>query len=121
MKINVGEFELVYSSTIIQIKDYPITIVLPDEIEGDFKFIIDFMTDEKDKTTVTKFNSIDKFTIKIDFINFRSSMGAGNSDLFELGTLKHLPLFINYRVFDLPNAGHTLMINFYVGKETING
>jgi hypothetical protein len=121
MKIKIWNYELIHSGTIISIKDNPITIKLSDEIEGDFTFIINFVTDNEKKETITQYTSIDKFTLQIDFKNFNGFMGGGNTELMTLGTLRHLPLYFNYRVFDLANVGKTLMFNFYVGNEVQDG
>ncbi|WP_163716779.1 DUF6864 domain-containing function [Mangrovibacterium lignilyticum] len=121
MQIKLGDFELIHSGVVITIDDNPITIKLPDEIEGDYTFIINFVTDNDNKDAVTKYTAIDKFTLQIDFKNFDGFMGGGNSSLITLGSLRNLPLYLNYRVFDLNNVGKTLMYNFYVGKEVENG
>ena len=121
MKIKIGNYELIHSGLVMTIGDSPITIKLPDEIEGDYTFIINFVTDNENKDSVTKYTGIDKFTLQMDFKNFDGFLGGGNSELIELGTLRNLPLYFNYRVFDLKNVGKTLMYNFYVGKEADNG
>ena len=121
MQIKLGDYELIHSGVVITIDDNPITIKLPDEIEGDYTFIINFVTDNDNKDSVTKYTVIDKFTLQIDFKNFDGFMGGGNSSLITLGTLRNLQLYLNYRVFDLSNVGKTLMYNFYLGKEVENG
>jgi hypothetical protein len=121
MKIKIGNFELIHSGEIITIGDNPITIRLSDEIEGDFTFIINFVNDHEVKESLTKYTEIDHFTLQIDFKNFDGFSGGGNSELITLGTLRKLPLYFNYRVFDLKNVGKTLIYNFYVGKEAGNG
>lgn len=121
MEISIGDYELVYSGTIIGIGDDPIKIKLPDEIEGDFSFEINFIQDSVDKKTVTNYTAIDNFTLKIDFMNFNGCMGAGNTTLIKLGTLRKKPLYLNYRVFDLATVSKALLFNFYVGKEDTNG
>ncbi|MBI9069069.1 MAG: hypothetical protein JEZ09_17360 [Salinivirgaceae bacterium] len=121
MEINLGKYELVHSGVVICIKDNPITIKLKDDIEGDFTFIINFVQDSESKDSITKFTTIDKFTLQIDFKNFDGFQGGGNTELLNLGTLKHKPLYLNYRVFDLKNVGKTLIFNFYAVKEVNHG
>lgn len=121
MKISIGKYELVHSSTIIGIGDNPITIKLPDEIEGDFTFIINFVQDNENKDTVTKYTAIDNYTLQIDFKNFNGAIGTGNTELIRLGTLKKKPLYLNYRVYDLATVSKALLFNFYVEKEVENG
>lgn len=121
MEIKLGNYELIYSGVIITIDNHPITIKLPDEIEGDFTLVLNFVVDKENKEAVTKYTPIDKFTLQIDFKNFNGFQGGGNTNLITLGTLRNQPLYMNYRVFDLSNVGKTLMYNIYVGKEASNG
>lgn len=121
MKIKVGNYELIHSGTIIAIKDNPISIKLKDEIEGDCTFIMNFGTDNEKKEAFANFTVIDRLTLQIDFKNFDKYAGGGNTELIHLGTLRLLPLYFNYRVFDLTNVGKTLLFNFYVGEEVENG
>ncbi len=120
MKILIEDYELAYSGNVIQIKNYPIKVILPDEVEGDFTIIFNFINNSEEKEVVTKYNVLDKFTLSIDFINFDNSPTAGNSELIEIGTLKNIPLFLKYRVSNLGNAGKTLAFNFYTRKEVKN-
>jgi hypothetical protein len=114
MKIELGEYELIHSGLIIEIKNKPIKISIPDEIEGDFTFIINFKTDTENKEPLTNLTVINDLTLQIDFTNFNGFQGGGNSELIELGSIRKKPLFINYRVFDLSKVGKTFMFNFYV-------
>ena len=120
IEIELGEFELIHSGVIIQIKDSPIKIKIPDAVEGDYTFLINFISDNENKESISNFTPIDKFTVQIDFKNFDNFQGGGNTELTEMGTLKNKPLFINYRVFDLRNVGKTFLFNFYTRKEVGN-
>jgi len=120
MKIELGEYELIHSGVVIQIKDTPIKITIPDEIEGDYTFLINFISDNENKESISTFTPLDKFTVQIDFKNFDNFQGGGNTGLTEMGTLRNKVLFINYRVFDLKNVGKTLLFNFYARKEIDN-
>lgn len=117
MKIELGEYELIHSGIIIQIKDMPIKITLPDDVEGDFAFVFNFRDDLNVKEVVTKLIPLDKFKLQIDFINFNNSIGTGNTDLLLLGTLKNLPLYLNYRITDLDTVGKSILFNFYVKRS----
>lgn len=121
MEITSGEYLLVHSSTIIQIEDRPIKIKLIDEVEGDFTFIFNFSSDTTEKGIKTVFTPLDKFTMQVDLKNFNHAQNGGNVSLVDVGTLKHKPLFINYRAFDLNGSGKTLLINFYTREEATNG
>jgi len=117
----LGEYELVESGVVIQIKDNPINITLPDEVEGDFTFIFTFSTDAAISQVSNKITSTDKFTLSIELINYDNNTRGGNSALIEVGTLRGIPLFINYRVMDLSNVSKTLTFNFYLKREVENG
>lgn len=106
---------------IIQIKDLPIKIKVPDEIEGDFTFLINFNSDIENKETTSKFTAIDRFTLQVDLQNFNNFQNGGNTDLIKIGTLRKKYLYLNYRVFDLASVGKTFLFNFYTGKEATNG
>jgi hypothetical protein len=121
MEISIGDYKLLYSGIIIQIKDHPIKIKIPDEIEGDFTFILKFSLDKVNPESIFKSTVIDKFTAQLDFINCDGFIGGGNTELINLGTLRHFPLYLNYRIFDLQPTGKSLIYNFYLGKEVENG
>ncbi len=120
MTITSGNYELVASGQVIQIDDNPIKITLPDEIEGDFSFLITFTQKVDNPQILTTFNQIDKFLLQIDFVNFQGQVNVGNTSPICLGTLRELPLYLNYRVTDLANVGKTLTFNFYTKKEVAN-
>jgi hypothetical protein len=121
MEITLGEYELVHSGLVIQIKDMPIKIKVPDEVEGDFTFLINFISDTENKEATSKFTAIDKLTLQVDLKNFNNFQNGGNTELVNIGTLRKKQLYLNYRVFDLTNVGKTFFFNFYTGKEIING
>lgn len=120
MDIKVGEYKLVHSGIVIQIQNLPIKLKLDDEIEGDYTFIFKFTNDKNEKDLLTVFNSPDKHTLEIELKNFDHAQNGGNNDVIDVGTLKTKPLYLSYRVFDLPNCGKTFLFNFYT-KEVQNG
>lgn len=120
MKITSGNYELVASGQVIQMEGNPIKITLPDEIEGDFSFLLTFSRNLEDPKLLTKFNNIDNFLLQIEFVNFQGQVNVGNTAPIFVGTLKNIPLYFNYRVTDLPNVGMTVSFNFYTKKEVSN-
>lgn len=116
MKIRMEDYELVHSAVVIQIENYPIRVTLPDEIEGDYTFIFNFVTDDSSKEVVTRLSGTDKFHLNVDFVNFHKMTNGGNTTLMSVGTYKNLPLHLNYRVDTLVNVGKTLTLNFYIWK-----
>ncbi len=120
MEIKLGEFILVHSGLVLQINNLPISVKLRDEIEGDYTFIFNFSSDSSEKGLASQFNAIDTHTMQINLTNFNNIQNAGNTEIIDVGTLGMKPLFLNYRIFDLPNCGKTIQFNFYV-KEVKNG
>lgn len=121
MKITIEDFELVHSGTVIQVKNYPIKVVLPDDIEGDYTFLFNFLNDTSVTGANVKLNNIDTFTLSIDFINFENQISLASTDVILVGTLKKRLLYFSYRVLIHQNTGKTLIFNFYCGKEVKNG
>jgi hypothetical protein len=117
MEIKLGDFDLIYSISVIQINDLPIRIKLPDSIEGDYTITFQFTKDEQNKATITKVLPVDKFHLNVEFGNFYDSNPVGNVNLLELGTLRNLKLFLNYRVVPLVGSTRTVLFNFYTRKE----
>jgi hypothetical protein len=54
MIVKIGDYDLVASGQIIQLGEDPIKITLPDEIEGDFSFLINFKKDAENPQLLTK-------------------------------------------------------------------
>lgn len=117
MKIQLGNYELIYSSNLILIEDYPIQVTLPDDIEGNYEITFRFIKNELNKSPVTNTNAKDKFHLNVDFVNFFGPEEIGNVQLLELGTLRKYPLFVSYRINSLRGASRTVLLNFYLRKE----
>lgn len=116
MEIKLGNYEVVYSASVIQISDLPIQVKLTDPLEGDFSITFQFTKDELNKATLTRTLPVDKFHLKVEFVNFYGSEQVGNVKLLELGTLRNQPLFLNYRIIPLTGASRTILFNFYTKK-----
>jgi len=121
LKIKIEDYDLVHSGVVIQIGQHPITVTLPDEIEGDYTIIFSFKGDETKEGMLTQLHTIDKFTLSIEFINSDKAANVGNIDLIPIGTLRNKELFLQYRVFSMNEASKTLTFNFFTGKEVTNG
>lgn len=119
MKIEIGNYEILHSGHIIQFGDNPVRITLTDKVEGDYTIIFNFIKDDKEPNTVTRLRPEDKFTMNLDFVNFKGN-NIGNVNLIHLGTLEKRNLFINYRVSELVGVGMTILFNFMTSKEVPN-
>ena len=117
MKVLLGNYELIYSTTIILIDELPIQVTLEDEIEGNMEITFRFTKDESIKGSITKTIPVDKFHLNIEFANFFGNEEIGNINLMELGTLRKIPLHLNYRIMSLRGSSRTTVLNFYLRKE----
>jgi len=120
MKIITNNYELVHSGTIIQIEEGPISLVLPDKVEGDYTILFDFLTVPNEKT-ITKMIQIDNFHLKIQFINFNEKQNIGITEPLLLGTLEHKSLYLIYRINDLVSKSKMIHYCFYVERRKTNG
>jgi hypothetical protein len=114
MQIYVGDCDLVHSATIIPVDESPSTIILPDEVEGDFTFVLHFISKPGEKIQ-TKIEPDGIYKVNIYFINFNAPI-VGNTAPIEIGTLKKLPLLFMYRVVLLQNSSPLIHVNFYTRR-----
>jgi hypothetical protein len=82
--------------------------------------ITNFTTDPSSSQAITTFKSPTPLEMQVTFINFDQQTNVGNVEPFAVGTLRHKPLFLSYRVTDLPGSGKTLHFNFYSKPEVRN-
>jgi len=120
IKIKSGNYDILYSGTVIQVQDEKIELTLPDGDNKGLELIINFADDENEKGQTTKYNLLDNNTLEMTLVNFNSSAGIGNTEILKLGTLNNRELYLNYRVFNIKKLGKTLHYTFYSGKEVEN-
>ncbi|MFZ4672524.1 MAG: DUF6864 domain-containing function [Flavobacterium sp.] len=120
MKITSGEYELLYSGTVIGINDEDISFEFPPE-KASLKTIISFKTNTSEKNSSINFELIDNKTLKIILINAESSLGTGNTNVLDIGNIDDKTLFFNYRIYSIKNISKTIHYTFYLRKEEKNG
>lgn len=120
MKIEIGDYEVIHSGSLIQFGGNPIKITLTDKVEGDYTIIFNFTKDEKDHKTFTRLRPVGQFVMHMDFVNFKGTNTTGNVNLIHLGTLEKRNLFINFRISELVGVGMTIIYNFITSKEVAN-
>jgi hypothetical protein len=119
MKITTGEYEVLYSGTVIGVIDEPIEFQFPKN-QGSIKIIIEFKSDDSNtKNLPIELNAINKKTLKMTLINL-NDLGAGNTKIINIGNIGGRKLFINYRVYSINELSKTLHYSFYLGKEATN-
>ena len=119
IEIRTGEYEVIYSGTVIGIIDEPIEIKFSAEY-AHLRFVINFKNDESQIGTIVTSTPIDKTTRGLNFVNFLDALGTGNRTLLEVGYFNNRLLFLNYRVFAIAGISKTLHYTFYLGKEGSN-
>jgi hypothetical protein len=92
-------------------------VTLEDEIEGNMEISFQFKVDTVNKAAITNTIPKDKFHLNIEFVNFFGPEVIGNINLLELGTLRKIPLALNYRITSLRGSSRTIVLNFYLRKE----
>jgi hypothetical protein len=117
IEIKLGKYELIYSISVIQIENLPIQIKLPDTFGEQYVITFQFITDPLNKPPITRTTVKDKQNLIIDFVNFFDPDQIGNIKLMEVGSLRELPLFLNYRVTPLRGSTRMVLFNFYIRKE----
>jgi hypothetical protein len=117
MEIKLGNYNLINSISVIQIDDLPIRIELPDTFGEIYVITFHFTRDDRNKSTITRTDAIDRMHLNVYFVNFNDPVQIGNIDLLELGTLQSFPLYLSYRVTPLKGATKTILFNFYIREE----
>jgi hypothetical protein len=117
MKIYVGELEEYQSGTIISNSGDSIHFIFNESIETPMKFTLAFEKDDKIEARFG-FKALGPLEALITCYNFQSSLGAGNPDLFSVGTLNGRNLFLSLRVFSFGNDGKMVHYSWLLGGES---
>lgn len=116
MNITSGDYEVLYSGTVIGIDKEPIVFQFP-ETHASLKIIIDFKDDSEVEGSPIKFDFPEDKALKLTMFNSKSSLGIGNTKLIEIGHLGNRKLYLNYRVYSIKEISKTIHYTFYLGKE----
>lgn len=109
MKIEIGEYEVYSSGTIITNKSEDIVTFYIEDLQFEFSF--------KDDESNTEQNIVAEYIenkkgIRLIFTNFNNSLGTGNISPIKLGQINDKNLYINYRIYamvgDKGNGGKTI-------------
>jgi hypothetical protein len=115
MKIISGEYEVIYSGTVIGVKNEPIEFQFPEE-RSSLKIIFDFKKDSTNNKSTIEFDASEDKTLKLTLVNV-NDLGSGNTEILEIGFLGNQKLFLNYRVYSIKEISKTIHYTFYLGKE----
>ena len=116
MKIKSGEYEVIFSGTVIGMKDEPIEFHFPKN-HASLIIIIEFILKPEVKGSSIEFKVINDKSLKLFLINVESSIGSGNTNRLEIGHLENRKLYLNYRIFSINELSKTIHYTFYVGKK----
>jgi hypothetical protein len=115
MRITSGEYEVLYSGTVIGVINEPIEFQFPED-KASIKIIIDFRNDTRIDKSPIEFNAINNKTLKLTLVNV-NDLGSGNTNILELGNINNRKLYLNYRVYSIKEISKTIHYTFYLGME----
>lgn len=115
MKIKSGDYEVLYSGTVIGANNEPIEFQFP-ENKASLKIILDFRVDTKIKESPIEFDTSVPKTLKLTLVNV-NDIGSGNTKILDIGYLNNKRLSMNYRIYSIQDISKTIHYTFYLGKE----
>lgn len=96
MKIEIGEYEVYSSGTLITNINEDVVRFFIEDLQFEFSFSNDESTQEQN----VKAEAIEnRKGIRLIFTNFNNSLGTGNITPIKLGQLNNKNLYMNYRIF----------------------
>ena len=105
IKIDLEDFEVISSGTVIGVIDKPITFHITDLI---FELRFRINKDHTEQKILSEIPPNQKRLV-ITFENFNNSLGIGNVDPLNVGTVNDRLLYLNYIIYSLAdNAGKLL-------------
>jgi|GEM_PF-6580831 len=116
IQVNISEYEVLGSGTVIGIDDKPIVFRVQDLI---FKLV--FFNDDKTNAYRLEAEPEGEKTLIIKFFNFNNPMGVGNHDPLLTGWLdvtRKIGLYFSYRVYHIESISKTLHYTWY--KKTVS-
>lgn len=112
MKITLGDYEVVFSGTVITILNEPLIFHFPKPL-APLRLVATFILDETRSGSFTEYNLIDTDKLEVHFVNFGKDLGSGNTELIKLGSFQNKQLYFNYRVYAISGISNTLHYTFY--------
>lgn len=116
--IKAGPFEVIASGIVITFKKNPIELTFGSPNKP-MKLIMVFQDEEGKEEKRVKPNYIDANTLEVTFINFKNSVGTGSKEPIPFAKLEGRQLYLNYRIYSLPDADKTFHYTIYRGEEVV--
>lgn len=117
MKIKSGNYEVLYTGTVIGIKDEPIEFNYPDGLITR-RIIFKFKNDNT-KTESTTALQYYRNTLTIIITNAKTSLGIDNPEEIEFGRNNNKPILFNYQIYSIKGLSKTIHYTFYLKEEVV--
>ncbi len=96
MKIEIGEYEVYSSGTLITNKNEDVVKFYIEDLY--FEFLL--KDDELNKEQNIKASATENIKgVRLEFTNFNNSLGTGNTSPIKLAQLKNKNLYLNFRIY----------------------
>lgn len=116
IKINIGQYEVYSSGTVVGNVNEEIKFFIEDLI-----FEIVFKTNkEQPEQKLSQHQPNDK-SLTIEFVNFNNSLGSGNRVPIQVGTIGEKILYLNFRVYSLADDAGKLLHYSWLLKQKEGG
>ncbi len=116
MDIRLGNFEVLFTGTVICILNEPIEFQFPGRYKP-LKIIAKFVENKSESKTYAIIEKIGEHTIELEFVNFGRDLGSGNEEVLDLGYFGYRKIYLNYRVYAIQGLSNTLHYTFYSERE----
>lgn len=117
MKIKTGEYEVVFSGSVVMVDNKPVEFQFP-ETHASLRIILSFKEDSNVEGSPIEFHpNQETKTLELVIINSKGLNNFGNTTLLEIGFLQNRKLYLNYRVLTIGNISNTIHYTFYLGEE----
>lgn len=118
MKIKVGNYDVLYSGTVIGLENEPIDF----HISPEDKFILRmvFITKEGAAESSIFAEKFGENGVQINFYNVVNPLGQGNSMPISLGKIRGRSALFSYRIYPLDKAGKHVHYTLLLESEVNN-
>ncbi|MDI9340259.1 MAG: hypothetical protein QM534_06770 [Sediminibacterium sp.] len=122
MKVKVGTFDILSSSSLLVELGKPIEIYFGDT--DNLKLIFNLITDPTKEKFKSEARLINDKTIELDLINFVTAQGTGGGNKYpvKIGKFQNRALYYSFVVTSIGDGIQPLFhYTFYLGEEVANG
>lgn len=118
MKLYTKDKEIIDSGLVITFKNEPIIF----ELRDDMKITVFLTEDDSIDDQRIDIDPISRENMELKLVNFNNSLGTGNSNPLQLGSIDNKHLYLNIVVYSLgKDTQKTLQYTWFLDKEVNNG